>query len=68
MLLDCNKLFNYIQEKGNNGTYGDLPSKWLFLGDKKLHAVYDEEIYVIGGEPGNWIEDSREIKALYLED
>ena len=68
MIINCNNLFDYIYMNGNNGAYNNLSSKYLYLGDKKLHAVYDSELYIIGGEPGNWIEDSREVKVIYLED
>lgn len=66
--MNSHELFDYIRLNGQDGQYNNLPSKWIIMEGKKVHAVYEPYVYILGGEPGNWMEDIQEEKVLYSED
>lgn len=67
--VDVDKLFSYIYTNGESGDLLGKPTKYMKLGEAKLHAYHVTCEYIRGKDPdGNYIIDPQDEPALYLED
>lgn len=68
MEMNYLEIYNHIQEHGEDGNIMGKPTKYLMLGNRKLHAYHVTCEYIIGqNEDGSYIIDPQAEPAIYLE-
>lgn len=68
MEMNDNEIYNHIMQNGMDGALMGKPTKYLMLGNRKLHAYHVICEYIAGQySNGEYIIDPQEQPALYLE-
>ena len=68
MEMNDNEIYNHIMQNGMDGDLMGKPTKYLMLGNRKLHAYHVICEYIAGQySNGEYIIDPQEQPALYLE-
>lgn len=67
MEINDNEIYNYIMEHGKDGDIMGKSTKYLMLGNRKLHAYHVTCEYIIGQDENGYIIDPQDEPALYLE-
>ena len=67
MEMNENEIYNHIIQNGKDGDIMGKPTKYLMLGNRKLHAYHVTCEYIIGQNEDGYITDPQDEPALYLE-
>jgi len=68
MEMNDNEIYNHIMQNGMDGDLMGKPTRYLMLGNRKLHAYHVICEYIAGQySNGEYIIDPQEQPALYLE-